>query len=197
MSLSVLLTVPHSLCIDDKNRSHTCDSSAKASAITLSHALEKIQISNLVILADENRTVHDLNRKNSRKTPFRQIISKILQQHPLLLLDIHSFPNEYLVEAGTNNLFKKGETPPDIVLLTGKKDRINDKSISEVLEENLKKYYLVKIVHDINVVDIIANGAEEKVPGILIEINEKISLSHRSILNMMQHIAKCVKILIS
>ena len=90
-----------------------------------------------------------------------------------ILLDVHSFPDYYFDKAGEINFFKKHEVAPDIVIMKGPNDNLYGKSFSYELFNLLKDSYKVKIIADINVLDILNETAEYNIPGVLLEFNEK------------------------
>jgi hypothetical protein len=199
--MNILLTVPHSVCdsIKDKdNINHSCDSSAHESAILLCKSFINKGIDCICLASNEFRYKHDLNRKESRKTEYRNTLRTIMKtKNPDILLDIHSYPNNYMDEARDANMFKKDEIPPDIILLKGKLDRsYKNNSLSESLYRNLKNNNInVKIIKDIDVLDIINEASEINIPGILIEINEKLTTSsnHSLLIKIMNIIEKTIE----
>jgi hypothetical protein len=89
--LLVVLTVPHSYCINKKVRD--CDRVALENAIKLSNSLGKRKINNILLKANIIRSKKDLNRILSYGTLFHRrfdnILNKNMDKH-MLVLDIHS-----------------------------------------------------------------------------------------------------------
>ena len=185
MSL-LILTSPHSKCPEDTERK--CDLVAGLSSKIFNEICIKKGIPCIYLPGDDYRHNHDLNRQNSRKTNYRINLNNILKMNSpekslvnALVLDIHSFPNYRIEAAGDNNLFKKGEIPPDIVFLKGPKDqyKFNGKVINlcDTLYKKLNKDFTnkinCKIREHLTVLDILNNASEYEIPGVLIEINEK------------------------
>jgi hypothetical protein len=78
-------------------------------------------------------------------------------------------------EAGDINFFKKDEKAPEVVLLKGPLDNCNGKSLTNMLYNHLIKNKIdCKIITGIVVNDIMNEGNEYGIPGILIEFNEQL-----------------------
>lgn len=175
---TIIISSPHSMCKPSNER--ICDTAAGISAKYICAMLADCKNSRFIYLpSTEFRSDHDLNRVSSRDTVYRKILRNIMKISPKggLLLDVHSFPNYYMEEAGDINFFKKGEIPPEIVLLTGPNDMFQGISLSGVLLNNLKLNGVdCKIISDIKVLDILNEANENNIPGILLEFNEKFSV---------------------
>ena len=93
MDISVVITVPHSLCNTNVHQRH-CDSMAQEAATSL---YEMIPFEKHIILADMYRYDIDLNRDVSRNTHFRKQLSQLMHipNKFILVLDIHSFDEGY------------------------------------------------------------------------------------------------------
>ena len=168
----ILITVPHSTCIDDKNNdNHLCDNKALECAILLSSLLFD---RSTLIISDINRSFCDLNRDPNRSPYcysashfFKQFFNEIDSNKYKILLDIHSFPNYtdpnlsfYLLGYNhriTNDYNKK-------LFYTLKKE---NKSIG--FKEGAPDNFLMKYAIE-----------EKGIFAIIIEFNESI---HKSILN--------------
>lgn len=89
--LKILLTIPHSHCIDEENEKHTCDLIALESAILI----KKNNYNFSIINGDVSRTTCDLNRKEFRNTQFRKKIRNYINENDIkFVVDVHSFPNK-------------------------------------------------------------------------------------------------------
>ena len=92
IGLFVILTVPHSKCINEKG--HNCDITALKNAENLSRRLNKEEIENKILIGDINRYTSDLNRKESRNTEFHKVLDGLIENIKdkcnIILLDIHS-----------------------------------------------------------------------------------------------------------
>lgn len=82
----VLLTIPHAKC----GESGICDKDVLKHAENLKNELDKLNITNKMIIGNIERTKIDLNRKESKQTDFQKRIDKELDKIDILL-DIHSF----------------------------------------------------------------------------------------------------------
>lgn len=173
---SIILTVPHGKCpLPQKSSDRMCDIAAMSAAECMAKLLKGY---NIFIPGDEYRYDHDLNRKESRKTNYRSRLSNVfkhLKNSNVILLDIHSFPNYYDPRAGDINFFKSNEIAPDFVLLRGKRDIYNGQSICNIIHQELREHNInVKIIENIEVLDILNEADEYNIPGVLCEFNEKL-----------------------
>ena len=184
----IIVTSPHRICYSKQSRD--CDIVAGEAADIITRKLKAIGIR-----GNEHRADHDLNRSASRTTQFRKTLSDTLSKYSgnSIILDVHSFPDYYFDEAGDINFFKKGETPPDIVIMTGKTDKFRGVSISYELFQCLKKRYNVKIISDIDVLDILNHSSEYNIPGVLLEFNEKYAKTGTKLDNLCTDICNCIK----
>jgi len=91
--LLVILTIPHNICIKPPPP-HNCDHIALSSAQRLKDYISKKAIDTYILYGDINRTLIDLNRKESKKSSFHKKLDKTIQNlsksHQLILLDLHS-----------------------------------------------------------------------------------------------------------
>jgi hypothetical protein len=175
---TLIVSSPHQKC-PKNSPTRACDLAAGIASETFCRIVStNKRLQYIELLGDEFRVNHDLNRKASRETPYRKRLEEVFRDlrgnQRVMVTDIHSFPNEYLVEAGDINFFKKDEIAPEIVLLKGPKDEYNGRSICQTLYNALAKYNVrCKIIYNITVNDIMNQGSEYNIPGILIEFNEK------------------------
>lgn len=194
----IIVTSPHRLCKIKNIRD--CDKVAGLASDIITNKLNAIsgRVGVVDIKGNEYRADHDLNREKSRSTDFRKTLKKTLAAskgiEKCILLDVHSFPDYYFDEAGDINFFKKGETPPDIVIMTGNLDKIGKDrtSISYELFLCLKNNYNVKIISDIRVLDILNESSEHGIPGVLLEFNEKFLQRKKDLDRLCDDICKCV-----
>jgi len=93
--LRVLLTVPHHQGCE--SFTHLCDAEASRLAMTLEKEFKAAGISVDVMLGNIPRAIIDLNRIESRNTPFRHQIQRWVQMYrgPRWVIDCHSFPFDY------------------------------------------------------------------------------------------------------
>jgi hypothetical protein len=172
---NLIITSPHAKC----NLLHSerqCDLAASLAGQTMANEAEKFGLNYFYFPGDVYRIEHDLNRKKSRKTDYRQNLLrhiKKLSKLDSILLDVHSFPNYYMPEAGDINFFRKNEIPPEIVLIQGPLNTYKNRKLTNLLYHMLSKQGIrVKILKGISVNDILNQSAEHHIPGILIEFNE-------------------------
>lgn len=172
---TLLVTSPHAKC-DLSHPKRMCDLAAALAGQTMLEEAAKNELNCLYFPGDVYRYTHDLNRKRSRHTNYRQSLLKHIKKLSKLdsvLLDIHSFPNYYMDEAGDINFFRKGESPPEIVLIQGPLNIYRNRRLTNLLYSILsKKGVRVKILDGISVNDILNQASEHNIPGILIEYNE-------------------------
>lgn len=94
VSIKFIITIPHSCHYENEFFSfgkHTCDRIANKAGKNLYKYLEK----SIILYGDKNRTILDLNRKESRKSSFRLFLNKLISySSPEWILDIHSFPGD-------------------------------------------------------------------------------------------------------
>ena len=103
----IILTVPHSRCLKDVNKSqHTCDYVALKSANQISMKVENGIRKVVVLAADINRTVTDLNRIESSDSKYHTLLKEIVDvkiteilknnvvndNNIIYIIDCHSFP---------------------------------------------------------------------------------------------------------
>ena len=157
--MNVLISCPHGMC-DRNAKQRECDIVSHNAATILNSLIHNSHY----LQPDILRKNIDLNRKIGRNTSYRKLLNQKLS-HSSLVVDVHSFPNLYLPEAGDVNFFKKQETPPDIVLLKGPLDEFNSPSHGTV-ELSRELYYMlkstninVKVISGIKVLDILNNSS--------------------------------------
>lgn len=172
---NILLTVPHSKCLGKKD--HICDYLAEKAARNLQTKFKN----SILILADQNRTFIDYNRKKARKTKWRENIRNILEEKNIdFLLDIHSFPPE----SESFGFFENTSSLPEIVLLDSYYDgNFLDKSTSTkfnkyLLQNKIRSKLLVGGTNDI-----IIDGRKYNTKSILIEYNENLSFDRLNFIN--------------
>lgn len=174
----IIVSAPHSLCplgyTDAQNRKNRkCDLVAGKVGLALASRLSEVYSPVVFLASDQPREITDLNRKPSRSSQFRLKLDRCAKSG-VLILDVHSFPDAYLIEAGKSNMFKENEIPPEIILLKGPGDNIKGQSLTTSLFKSLSVVKVnVKILEGIKVLDIINSAWDRNVPGILLEFNEK------------------------
>lgn len=178
MTATYIISVPHSFC--PKTEDRQCDLAAEKACDSICSVLNNHKdIKCLITKSDVKRSVHDLNRESSRHTGFRKTLVEQFNDYKdknTIVIDVHSFPDKYLDEAGDINFFKKGDEPFEIVLLSGPLDIYNGISISKTLYNVLKRNKIyTKIIDNIDVLDILNQSFEYNIPGILLEFNERFS----------------------
>jgi hypothetical protein len=192
---NLIITSPHAKC-DIISEERSCDYAAALAGKTLCTALDKYKLTYVYLPGDEFRRDWDLNRKISRSTKYRTTLESIIKESATstsLLLDVHSFPDEYLDKAGKINFFSKGETPPSVVLLQGPHNFYNGISLTDTLSSAITKAGLkTKIIVNIAVNDIMNQANEYSVPAILIEFNEKYNKYPEKLAKLCKLIAKCI-----
>ena len=173
---TLIVTSPHALC-PNKTTNRMCDLAAGVSADIFCNIAKLFKaLSCLNIKGNEYRHNHDLNRNPSRNTLFRQKLTGIFQSYKndTIIIDMHSFPDYWDPAAGDINFFKKDEKAPDIAILQGKLDNYKGISLSKTLFATLTRSGInTKLITGIKVNDIMNNAAENDIPGVLIEVNEK------------------------
>src|SRR5579872_6760422 len=170
--MKVLITSPHYICNNMKSKDlHLCDFVSDKVANMLA------KFNNCIYFpGDISRDIVDLNRKESRNTFYRKKIRTLFKIKKIdIIIDIHSFPPDRkgLVSVG---FCERNEIIPEIVLLLGPLDMINNKKIGRELYKQLKNYnIIVNIVPNIKVLDILNEAAEHNIPGIVLEFCENIN----------------------
>lgn len=197
----LVVTAPHSQC-DMLAPNRACDLAAALAGQSLCLAMQKQNLSCVYLPGDEFRRDHDLNRKPSRSTKYRKGLESVMKGvssvrpssgHTPLLLDVHSFPDYYMEEAGDINFFAKGEKAPDIVLLQGPKNMYNEASLTDVLFHSLSRAGLqTKIIKGILVNDIMNQANEYGISGILLEFNEKYNKEPEKLRRICETIVKTI-----
>jgi hypothetical protein len=93
---TAVITVPHYTCI--KTVYHLCDTKAYDMAKRIRDKLAEYGINTIILLGDINRSIIDLNRKESRNTEFRKVLRREVKerisqnpQRKVFLIDCHSF----------------------------------------------------------------------------------------------------------
>ena len=171
----LIVTTPHGKC-DMMNTKRSCDLAAALAGQILCSVAQAQGVSYAYLPGDEFRLHHDLNRRASRETPYRRQLADLLgavRDSGSLLIDVHSFPDYYMKEAGNINFFKQGETPPDIVVLEGPANTWHGRPLAQTLYDALHNAGLrVRLLRGITVNDIMQQAAEHDVPGVLLEYNE-------------------------
>ena len=198
--MDIILTTPHAHCPKD-SKIRMCDIASSKSGDLFLDCCNKNGINSIYLKGNEYRYNWDLNRIASRHTNFRKELTKLLtgNNKPKILLDIHSFPNERIEEAGDINFFEKNEIAPDIVLLRGPSDikfcNGKRKSICNELFSCLQtvKDIKIKVIDGITVNDILNETHENNIPGILIEINEKYDKDYKKLVPIIDCIINKVK----
>jgi len=152
-----VITVPHATCIDTPHHRimHTCDYIASAVANDLANNL--MCGKSKVFYGDINRSVVDLNRRESRNTEFRKIVRKHFKDE-VIVVDIHSYPPYS---------FNYGDY--DIALIS------SNEKIKKTLKSELERNgYKVGTFEPSNIDDILTEASEHGITdSVLIEVNEK------------------------
>lgn len=186
-SPTLIITSPHAKC-DLLHPKRMCDLAAALAGQVMTEEAGKYGLEHFYFPGDVYRHDHDLNRMPSRKTNYRKKVLKQIEKLSgtnAILLDIHSFPNYYMDEAGDINFFRKGETPPEIVLIRGPLDTYRNKRLANLLHSALSRRKVrVKILEGISVNDILNQTSEHNIPGILIEYNESFNKNPNSLLQI-------------
>jgi hypothetical protein len=172
---NILLTVPHSKCLGNKD--HICDYLAEKAAKNLRKKFE----SSILILADQNRTFIDYNRKKARNSKWRENIRKIILSKNIdFLLDIHSFPPT----SDSFGFFEDTKSLPEIVLLDSYYD---GKFLDKFTSINFNNYLLSYKIKSKLLVggdnDITLDGRKYNIKSILIEYNEDLSSAKLNYIN--------------
>jgi hypothetical protein len=121
--ISLILTVPHAVCLGDDMREnlHTCDYIAARSAAKLKMIFARMSNVRVIgpLYGKVNRRTMDLNRIEARGSAFRSEIVRTIRDERrsgrnVVLLDIHSFDSRapWSVEAVRN-----GKPEPDVVYM--------------------------------------------------------------------------------
>lgn len=165
MDISVVITVPHSMCNTNVHERH-CDSMAEDAAVSL---YQMIPYEKHIMLADEYRYDIDLNRDVSRNTDFRKRISELIRipNKFVLVLDIHSFDEGY--------------ADGEIVILTGMTCRTG---YIQRLYENLRHNHVnVKIFDTLKSNDIYHEASLLNLFCVLIEYSEYLQYDRLKFIN--------------
>ena len=187
MAYDLILSAPHALC-DRLNPKRACDLAAALSGQTLCSVAEDQGLTCAYLPGDVLRAQHDLNRRPSRGTPYRQRLRTLLDGADgsgSLVLDVHSFPDYYMEEAGDINFFRRGETPPAIVLIQGPSNIYHGHSLAQTMYDALARAGVpVKILRGITVNDIMQEASDKRIPALLIEFNERFNSEPRPLLQI-------------
>lgn len=171
--MSVLLTVPHAVCLQEIKVRH-CDRVAEKAARILYEMIPSSQL----FIGNILRERMDLNRNVSLNTFFRRRIRWYLENtQPLLLLDIHSFPPGEFEGA-------------DVAILDEQPASGYGQDLFGYLDENLAGYS-IGYFEGSKVNSIIRESNYYGVPALLIEFNE--SLTDDEMINISQVISSWVK----
>jgi hypothetical protein len=113
--VSIILTVPHSVCVDNNN--HTCDYSAESFADILKEKLIENKFDTKIIKSEQNRLVLDDNRfqnkyKNIKKDSllWKTLRNTIKTNKNTIIFDIHSYP-DHTENFGNNDIVILDNTP--------------------------------------------------------------------------------------
>lgn len=105
----VIITVPHASGCDQTVFNHYCDYYGEKVASVLSHAMRDVKVANEIpFVSTIGRRQTDMNRKWSRETEYRLSIDDaigraISLRYDVWVIDVHSFPPDYLPFSGSNN----------------------------------------------------------------------------------------------
>lgn len=194
--VTLVVTSPHAKCPDSKER--MCDLAAERAANVFCEIANQLGFTCYYFQGDEYRFHYDLNRSTSRNTKYRKDLKKTLEKlyndkTDTIIIDIHSFPNYWIPEAGDINFFKKNETAPDAVMLIGRNDRYKNWSIGESFAKSLNNNGIkTKVLPGIEVNDILNQSAEYKIPGTLVEINEKYLMNQNGLQEIFRAILRVI-----
>ena len=155
-----IITAPHGHCfVNDVIAAHICESISKELEIDTDIVCE-------VLINTLPRSFGDMNRKETRDTPYRKAIDEALDErpHPSILLDIHGFPNS------TGSPFKGY----DMVILISRPDQKEIATkyfnmIRNITKDTDLKLGLMPATADNDVVN---QALECGCPAVLIEHNE-------------------------
>lgn len=94
----VIITISHGYCPNTEWDPRVCDRTSLRAGKMLKETLDRNGIdSDLIVTDPVLRSEIDFNRKESRDTPMRQYLRKILETSSstdLILIDIHSYPDK-------------------------------------------------------------------------------------------------------
>ncbi len=160
----VLLTVPHGAPGNDVV--------APDVACPLHEQLRDRGVDSLLLVSRVCRyTEGDMNRPQARRWPYRQAVRVALKRKPRLLLDIHSFPDDYPIYTGRDMI---------LVHTPGVTDRAAMEEFAKRLRTGAKELDREAVIevqdqHQDVIHDIIAEAKELGLPSesiMLIECNE-------------------------
>jgi hypothetical protein len=117
-----------------------------------------------VLINSLPRSLGDMNRKETRGTPFRNAVDEALDEKPIITLDVHGFPDS------TDSPFKNY----DIVVLISRPDQKEIaikyfNILKNIIKDTDLKLGLLPATADN---DIVNQAMEHEVPAVLIEHNE-------------------------
>jgi hypothetical protein len=166
MYKSVILTIPHSQCLEYKY--HTCDIAAQKFAIILKLKLDKI-IDTHIIKSNQNRIILDDNRYfnstlNIKKdSKLWDNLRKLVISHKnIIIFDIHSFPEN-----------TKNFNDNDIVILDINPYQLVSRELKKYMQTNSVKIDILTAKIGSNSILDIMTLNPHYIPTILLEINEK------------------------
>ena len=158
MQGKVVLTVPHAVC---RNPQRDCDRLAEASARSLAADLAgRVEV--VLKIGNVYRPVGDLNRIETRRTPFREDVVKELSSTSLLV-DVHSFPATEDWGRGVSSEVVILDVAPNV----GPASRWEELTTA-LQAKDVNALYL----QGSKLNDIVVQAHEARVPAVLIEFNE-------------------------
>ena len=178
---TVIITVPHASCPRAFVPQHPCDTGAEGAARMLQeHLAPEVQV--FLNVARIHRVPElggiDMNRPESRNTPFRQEILGDIQRahaqgHEAWVVDVHSFPPA--ASFGGIEIFP-GD--PDIALLDvpprfGEHADYVRKAL-QIMRANAPPLLKITLTHGDERNDIIITSREQGARSLLVEFNERL-----------------------
>jgi len=161
----VLITIPHAFN-DGVEDGHDTDFKAADSANEIGMHLGRKGIDATVLKGDIDRDKVDLNREISQFTPFHIALDEVLESSPDILLDIHSYPEDYPVWRGYDViLFANGPLHDD-------EDNENTLALAEHIQRKCPTIRLLVDIGDFERHYIQNKGLFNNVEAHLIEFNE-------------------------
>ncbi len=166
---TILITAPHSLCEQNKNEYHECDTIVREVCGIMNKSLHDRKINAEFFFADKPRDSEgphmDYNKAWSRNEPYRKTITEEMNKIKKsrdYLIDIHSYKK-------SNELFGGHE----VVILDIKKYNQFSQIGRELLNYLSDRYVDVEIF-DSREIDILEEAREKRIRSILLEFNESI-----------------------
>ena len=166
ISKTIIITIPHSKQGSNNTFTHNYDIRALMFANFINNYIKENGFKTIFIPGNINREICDLNRKSScyENDYFKTLFNKSINENDvILLLDIHSFPNE-----------SNPDLPLYILDYNPNVKEFNNFSLDLYNFMNIKKINTGLFKGDV-LNALIKTGYDKNIPSILLEVNESLN----------------------